>query len=368
MSITIPADLLPRDGRFGSGPSMIRADQVETLAKSNPRILGTSHRQDPVKNLVGQIRAMLLELYGAPDGYEVLLGNGGATLFWDAATFHLIHRLAQFAESGEFGAKFATAAKQAPWLEKPEVISGPPGTSTLPIASTMVDAYAWVHNETSTGVLNPVTRVEGARADALMLVDGTSAAGGVELDLTQVDAYYFSPQKAFGSEGGLWFALMSPAAIARIEELASRWTPASLSLSLALANSRQNQTLNTPSISTLILLHAQLQWMLDLGGLAAVAARSAESSGVLYDWAEKSDYAKPWVKPEVRSPVVATIDLDGVEAAAVTGALRENGIVDIDPYRKLGRNQIRVGTYPSVDPDDVRALVACIDYVVERLA
>lgn len=369
MSIVIPDSLLPTERRFGSGPSLIRSNQLATLVAANPMIVGTSHRQAPVKDLVGDIRSRLLELYGAPSGYEVILGNGGATAFWDAATFHLIQRLAQFAESGEFGAKFAAAAKQAPWLEKPEVISGPPGTSALPLASTMVDAYAWAHNETSTGVLNPVKRVEGASADALVLIDGTSAAGGVDLDLSQVDAYYFSPQKAFGSEGGLWLSFVSPAAIERIENLASRWTPASLSLSLALTNSRQNQTLNTPSISTLLLMQAQLEWMAEQGGLPAVAARSAKSSGVLYEWAEKSEFATPWIAQEFRSPVVATIDFDSaVDAAAVVTALRGNGIVDIEPYRKLGRNQIRVGTYPSVDPDDVRALVACIDYVVERLA
>lgn len=368
MNLTIPTSLLPADARFGSGPSLVRTAQLDALTAASPRVLGTSHRQQPVKDLVGDIRAMLLELYSAPEGYEVILGNGGATTFWDAATFHLIHRHAQFAESGEFGAKFAAAAAEAPWLEEPEVISGPPGTSAAPVASTLIDTYCWVHNETSTGVLNPVTRVEGAGANALMVVDGTSAAGGVPLNLGEVDAYYFSPQKAFGSEGGLWLSFVSPAAIARIEELASRWTPPSLSLSIALANSRQNQTLNTPSISTLVLMRAQLEWFAENGGLSFAVKRAEESSQVLYSWAESSTYARPWVAPSQRSPVVATIDLDdSVDAARVTTTLRENGIVDVEPYRKLGRNQIRVGTYPAVDPDDVRALVACIDYVVEHL-
>lgn len=368
MNITIPPHLLPADARFGSGPTRVRGAQVEALAAANPGVLGTSHRQPPVKDLVADVRSLLLELYSAPEGYEVILGNGGATLFWDAATFHLIHRHAQFAESGEFGSKFAAAAKQAPWLEDPEVISGPPGTSAVPSASAVVDTYAWVHNETSTGVLNPVTRVQGASRNALMVVDGTSAAGGVPVDLAEVDAYYFSPQKALGSEGGLWLSFLSPAAIARIEELASRWTPASLSFSVALANSRQNQTLNTPSISTLLLIRSQLQWFADNGGLEFAAARSAESSEILYSWAEASTYATPWVAPEYRSPVVATIDFDdSLDAAEITKALRANGVVDVEPYRKLGRNQIRVGTYPSVAPDDVRALIACVEYVVERL-
>lgn len=368
MSIIIPSDILPTDGRFGSGPSRIRNEQLEDLRAARSAVLGTSHRQAPVKNLVAEVQQLLLELYNAPAGYEVILGNGGATTFWDGATFHLIHTQAQFAESGEFGAKFAEAAKQAPWLAEPEIISGPVGTSTLPVASTMVDSYAWVHNETSTGVLNPVARVEGASDQALMLVDGTSAAGGVDVDLSQVDAYYFSPQKSFGSEGGLWLSFVSPAAIARIEDLASRWTPSSVSLSLALVNSRQNQTLNTPSISTLLLLRSQLQWMTANGGLPFAVARSEESSSIVYQWAENSDFASPWVAPEARSPVVATIDFnESVDAAKVASVLRENGVVDVEPYRKLGRNQIRVGTYPAVDPADVQALVACIDYVVERL-
>lgn len=368
MNVTIPTELLPADARFGSGPSRVRTAQLEELHRANPAILGTSHRQAPVKEVVADVRRLLLELYSAPQGYDVILGNGGATTFWDGATFHLIHRLAQFAESGEFGAKFHSAAKQAPWLETPELVSGPPGTSALPVASTMVDMYAWVHNETSTGVLNPVQRVDGASDDALMVVDGTSAAGATHVDLTQVDAYYFSPQKAFGAEGGLWLSFVSPAAIERIEELASRWTPPSLSLSMALANSRQNQTLNTPSISTLLLLRSQLTWMMSNGGLEFAAARSAENSRLVYDWAEGSQVASPWVAPEFRSPTVATIDfVEEVDAGALTAALRANGIVDVEPYRKLGRNQIRIGTFPSVEPDDVRALLASIDHVIDAL-
>lgn len=368
MTITLPSDLRPADGRFGSGPSRIRPQQVDDLASANPGVLGTSHRQAPVKNLVADVRRMLAELYQAPSGYEVILGNGGATMFWDGATFHLIHRVAQFAESGEFGAKFAHAAKQAPWLEEPEVISAPPGTSATPVASTMVDTYAWVHNETSTGVVNPVARVQGASAQALMVVDGTSAAGGISLDLAEVDAYYFSLQKGFGAEGGLWFAFLSPAAIARVEELSSRWCPASLSLTNALTNSRKDQTLNTPAVSTLVLLRSQLEWMAAEGGMEFTVNRCRESSQVLYSWAEASEFASPWVDGPHRSPVVATIDfVDAVDAGQVASVLRSNGIVDIEPYRKLGRNQIRVGTYPSVDPADVHRLVAAIDYVVERL-
>lgn len=368
MNITIPTELLPTDGRFGSGPSRVRAAQVEELSEANPAVLGTSHRQAPVKDLVADVRNLLLQLYSAPQGYDVILGNGGATTFWDGATFHLIHRHAQFAESGEFGAKFHSAAKQAPWLETPELISGPPGASALPVASTMVDMYAWVHNETSTGVLNPVERVEGASEGALMVVDGTSAAGATHLDLTQVDAYYFSSQKAFGAEGGLWLSFVSPAAIARIEELSSRWTPSSLSLSMALANSRHNQTLNTPSISTLLLLRSQLAWMIGNGGLEFAAGRSAENSRLVYEWAEASQVASPWVAPEFRSPTVATIDfVDEVDVSSLAATLRANGIVDVEPYRKLGRNQIRIGTFPSVEADDVRALLASIDYVIDAL-
>lgn len=369
MTITVPADLLPADGRFGAGPSRVRSEQLTDLVGANPHVLGTSHRQAPVKDLVGDVRRMLTELYDAPQGYEVVLGNGGATVFWDAATFHLIHRVGQFAESGEFGAKFANAAKEAPWLDEPEIISNPPGTSATPLASSpTVDTYAWVHNETSTGVVNPVERVQASHPHALMVVDGTSAAGGIRVDLTQVDAYYFSLQKGFGAEGGLWFAFLSPAAIARVEELSSRWCPASLSLANALTNSRNNQTLNTPAVSTLVLLRSQLEWMLSQGGLDFTVQRCEDSSSQLYSWAEASAFASPWVDEPYRSPVVATIDfVDEVDAARVAEVLRANGIVDVEPYRKLGRNQIRVGTFPSVAPEDVERLVGAIDFVVERL-
>ena len=366
-SLIVPSDLLPADGRFGCGPSLIRRAQSDVLAALGTTVMGTSHRQPPVKHLVGKIRESLTALFGLPDGYEVALGNGGSTFFWDAATFGLIRDRSQHVDTGEFGAKFATAARRAPFLADPEVVSAPPGELALPQASPDVDAYAWAQNETSTGVLAPVRRVT---EDALMLVDATSSAGGVSVDITQTDAYYFAPQKCFGSDGGLWFAVLSPAAVARIEELSDRWVPESLSLPAALENSRKNQTLNTPAIATLVLMAEQLDWLLESGGLRFAAARTAASAEVLYSWAEQSWYASPFVQRiEARSPVVGTIEIDGaIDAARVTAALRNNGVVDIEPYRKLGRNQIRVGMFPSVDPGDVAALTKCVDYVVEHLA
>ena len=368
-AITIPRDLLPADGRFGCGPSRIRPAQIDTLAALGTTLLGTSHRQDPVRALVGRAREGIATLLGAPEGYEVVLGNGGSTTFWDVATFSLIRERAQHAACGEFGAKFAAATADAPFLAEPQVIEAEPGSRALPVASPGVDTYAWAHNETSTGVLTPVARPSEADEDALVLVDATSAAGGVDVDLAQTDVYYFAPQKALGSDGGLWFAVLSPAAVARVAELAPRWTPASLSLSAALASSRKNETANTPAIATLILMVDQIEWLLDRGGLSWAAERTARSSAVLYAWAEQRDWATPFVADAAsRSPVVGTIDLDDqLDATAVIAALRANGIVDVDPYRKLGRNQLRVGMFPSVPPEDVEALTRCVDVVVEAL-
>lgn len=365
-TLAVPTDLLPADGRFGSGPSRIRPAQSAALAALGPVLMGTSHRQPPVKQLVARVREGLRELLAVPQGYEVVLGNGGSTFFWDAATFGLIRQRSQHVSTGEFGEKFATAAARAPFLAEPQVIRAEPGTLAVPATAEGVDAYAWAQNETSTGVIAPVRRVS---ADALMLIDATSAAGGVRADLAETDAYYFAPQKAFGSDGGLWFAVLSPAALDRIEELSDRWVPESLSLAAAVANSRKEQTLNTPAIATLVLMAEQIDWLLAGGGLDFAAGRSAASAQVLYSWAERTGYTTPFVaQPEARSPVVGTIDFtEGVDAARVCALLRENGVLDIEPYRKLGRNQIRVGMYPSVDPADVEALTACVDYVVERL-
>lgn len=367
--LTIPAELLPRDGRFGSGPSKVRAEQVEAVVAANPAVLGTSHRQAPVKNLVADVRRMLAELYSLPEGYEVLLGNGGSTLFWDAAVFSLIETRSQHCVFGEFGGKFAQAAADAPHLADPSVLEAPGGSLALPKAEEGIDVYAWPHNETSTGVAAPVTRPAGS-GDALVVVDGTSAAGGIELDASQTDVYYFAPQKSFAADGGIWFALVSPAAVERIERIAAsgRYVPQTLDLAVAVENSRADQTLNTPAVATLLLMRAQLEWMLAEGGLAAMAARSRTSTGLLYEWAEASDFATPFVAvPEQRSPVVATLDLvDEVDSARLQKVLRANGIVDVFPYRKLGRNQLRVGCFPAVDPDDVRKLIASIEWVVDH--
>ncbi|WP_194239508.1 phosphoserine transaminase [Pseudactinotalea terrae] len=369
-ALAIPRDLLPADGRFGCGPSRIRPAQIDALAALGTTLLGTSHRQDPVRSLVGRAREGLATLLGAPEGYEVALGNGGSTAFWDVATFSLIRERAQHATCGEFGAKFAAASTAAPFLAEPQVVAAEPGTTATPVAAPGIDTYAWTHNETSTGVLTPVLRPRGADADALTVVDATSAAGGVKVDLAQTDVYYFAPQKALGSDGGLWFAILSPAAVARVDELSSRWAPASLSLSAALASSRKNETLNTPALATLVLLVDQVEWLLDRGGLDWAAERTATSSAALYDWAEQRDWTTPYVvDPAQRSPVVGTIDLDErIDAKAVAAALRANGVVDVDPYRKLGRNQLRVGMFPSTPPADVEALTRCVDFVVDALA
>jgi phosphoserine aminotransferase len=366
--MTLPAAIKPVDGRFGSGPSKVPMSALSGLVE-RPDLLGTSHRQDPVKALVRRIRAGLGELFELPDGYEVVLGNGGSTAFWDAAAFGLIESRAQLVVCGEFSAKFAAVLEGAPFLADPVRITAEYGSGAAASAMAGVDAYGWPQNETSTGVALPVTRVTGAD-DALMLVDATSGAAGISIDIAETDVYYFAPQKGFASDGGLWLATFSPAAIERTHRIsASRWVPPSLDLPIAIANSRNDQTYNTPSITTLWLMVSQLDWLLANGGLAWATKRTAESARNLYDWATASAYATPFVTdPALRSPVVGTIDFaDDVDAAAVAGVLRANGIVDTEPYRALGRNQLRIAMYPAVDPDDVAALCVCVDYVVERL-
>jgi phosphoserine aminotransferase len=368
--LRIPDDLKPADGRFGCGPSKVRPEQLEHLASAGVALMGTSHRQQPVRALVGRVRAGLAELFGAPDGYEIALGNGGTTAFWDAATLGLVRRRALHLAFGEFSQKFATATTKAPFLEDPIVLSADPGDAPAPAGDPDADVIAWAHNETSTGVMVDVRRPADA-ADALVLVDATSGAGGLPLDAAQADAYYFAPQKCFASDGGLWLALLSPAAQERIGELAAtdRWIPEFLSLATALDNSRKDQTYNTPALATLLLLADQVEWMLGNGGLDWCVGRTRASSEHLYAWAEASPFASPFVAdPAKRSLVVGTVDFaEEVDAAAVAAALRANGIVDVEPYRKLGRNQLRVGMFPAIDPGDVAALTACVDYLVERL-
>jgi phosphoserine aminotransferase len=369
--IVIPAGLLPADGRFGSGPTKIRDAQVEALAAAGRGPLGTSHRQAPVRAVVQRVREGLATLFGLPDDYLVVLSNGGTTAFWDAAAFGLISTRAQHLSFGEFSAKFANATRSAPWLADPSVIKAEPGTHPWPVPEPGVDAYAFTHNETSTGVAMPIRRVPGADDGALVLVDATSAAGGIAVDPAQFDAYYFAPQKCFGADGGLWLALLSPAAVERAGRIAAseRYIPEFLSLQTAIDQSRLQQTYNTPAVATLILLAEQVDWMLSQGGMAWTTDRTATSSGILYDWADKSPAAAPFVaNPGDRSPVVVTIDFaDHIQATALSAVLRANGIVDTDSYRKLGRNQLRIGTFPAVEPADVEALTACIDYALERL-
>lgn len=365
----IPTDLKPADGRFGCGPSKVRPEALARLAE-RADVIGTSHRQAPVRDLVRRVRVGLGELFALPEGYEVALGNGGTTAFWDAAAAWLVRERALHLSYGEFSQKFARVTAAAPFLAEPIVVEAEPGDAPAPTADPAADAIAWAHNETSTGVMVDVRRPEGA-GDALVLIDGTSGAGGLPLDASQADAYYFAPQKGFGADGGLWVALLGPAAIDRIAELdgaADRWQPAFLSLATALENSRKEQTYNTPAVVTLLLLADQLDWMLAGGGLDWCVARSRASSGHLYGWAERAPFASPFVAdPAKRSLVVGTIDFaEGVDAGALAATLRGNGIVDVEPYRKLGRNQLRVGMFPAVDPADVEALTACIDWVVEN--
>jgi phosphoserine aminotransferase len=369
--LLIPDELKPLDGRFGCGPSKVRPQALERLASEGAAVMGTSHRQKPVKALVGEIRAGLAELFGLPDGYEVALGNGGATAFWDAAAFGLIERRSLHLSYGEFSQKFATVTTGAPFLEDPIVLAAEPGDAPDPATAQTADAdvIAWAHNETSTGVMVPVMRPAGA-AGALIAIDATSGAGGLPVTMSDADAYYFAPQKGFAADGGLWVALLSPAAQERIKSLAAgeRWIPEFLSLNTALENSLKDQTYNTPAVSTLFLLADQVRWMLDGGGLEWCVARTHASSEHLYRWAEASEYATPFVAdPAKRSLVVGTIDFsDSIDAAALAGTLRANGILDVEPYRKLGRNQLRVGMFPAVDTADVQALTACIDWVLER--
>lgn len=368
-SLKIPVELLPLDGRFGAGPSKVRAEQIDHLV-AHQGILGTSHRQAPVKDLVGRVRAGLRELFRLPDGYEVVLGNGGSTAFWDVLSHSLISSRSAHLSFGEFGAKCAVSAR-TPWLGDPVVVSSEPGTVGRFDGSEPVDLFAWPHNETSTGASAPVRRVSGADSAALMAVDATSAAGGIDFDVNETDLYYFAPQKNFASDGGLWIALASPAALERAHTISSseRYIPPFLDFQTAVDNSRLNQTLNTPAIATLLLMEAQLEWMNGLGGLTACAAHTSDNSALLYDWAERHDALSPFVaEPAHRSPVIVTIDLDeSVDATALTSVLRDNGVVDTEPYRKLGRNQIRIATFVGIARDDVERLMASIDYVLERL-
>ncbi len=370
-TIVIPAELKPADGRFASGPSKVRPEQVAALAASGATYLGTSHRQPPVRSLVRRVREGLAALFALPEGYQVVLGNGGTTAFWDIAAFGVVSERSLHLSFGEFSSKFAKVIAGAPWLGDPVLIESAPGTHPQPRAEAGVDTYALTHNETSTGVAMPIRRVPGADPGALVIVDATSGAGGLPVNIDETDVYYFAPQKCFGADGGLWIALASPAALARAAEIAAsgRYIPGFLSLPLAIGNSAKLQTYNTPSVATLLLLAEQVEWMLRQGGLDWATARTADSSSRLYTWAEKSPYATPFVADLAqRSPVVGTIDFAGpVDAAALAATLRANGIVDTEPYRTLGRNQLRIGMFPSVDPADVEALTACIDYLVERL-
>lgn len=366
----IPPELRPADGRFGCGPSRVRPEALTRLGE-RADLMGTSHRQKPVRDLVGRVRRGLADLFSLPKDYEVVLGNGGSTAFWDAAAAWLIRRRALHLSYGEFSQKFATVTASAPFLEDPILIEAEPGDAPKPVADPAADALAWVHNETSTGVMVEVQRPVDA-GDSLILIDGTSGAGGLPLNPTQVDAYYFAPEKAFGADGGLWVALLSPAAIDRIAELdgaGDRWQPAFLSLQIAVANSRKDQTYNTPAIATLLLLADQIEWMLEEGGLNWCVKRTSQSANCLYGWAERSDFATPFVAdPNRRSLVVGTIDFDEtIDAATVAATLRANEIVDVEPYRKLGQNQLRIGMFPAIEPADVEALTACIDWVVENV-
>ena len=370
MSIIIPSELKPVDGRFGCGPSKIRPEALAALSASGNSILGTSHRQKPVKNVVKRVREGLTSLFNLPEGYEVVLGNGGSTAFWDIATFGLIEERSQHLVFGEFSSKFAAASKEAPFLGEPTVIKSEPGSHPTAVAEAGIDVYALTHNETSTGVAMPILRPAGTDG-ALVLVDATSAAGGLMVDAKEFDTYYFAPQKSFASDGGLWIAIMSPAAIARAEKIkaSGRWVPAFFDLGIAIENSRLDQTYNTPALVTLMLLAEQIEWMNSNGGLSFAAGRSTKSSDILYSWAEKTSYTTPFVTDAaMRSKVVGTINFDdAIDATKIAAALRENGIVDTEPYRKLGKNQLRIGMFPAVDPSDVEALTKCIDHVVAAL-
>ncbi|MDN6498302.1 MAG: phosphoserine transaminase [Yaniella sp.] len=369
--IEIPENLKPTDGRFGAGPSKVSPRAADAVAAAGSSLMGTSHRQAPVRNLVKSVQEGVSELFNAPEDYQVVLGVGGATAFWDTAAFGLVREKAQHLSFGEFGSKFAKVTNSAPFLDDSVILQADPGTRPVPRVESGVDVYAWPQNETSTGVAAPVHRVDGADDDALVLIDATSGAGGLPVDVRQSDVYYFSPQKNFASDGGLWLGLFSPAAIERAEEIAAtdRWVPDFLNLKTAIDNSAKNQTYNTPALATLIMLNEQLTWMNTNGGLDFATGRTKDSSDRVYTWAEASSYATPFVtRPEDRSQVIVTIDFkDDVDAATVAAVLRANGIVDTEPYRKLGRNQLRIATFTAIDPEDVSALTACIDYIVDRL-
>ncbi|MGR6999785.1 phosphoserine transaminase [Yinghuangia aomiensis] len=369
--IQIPEELKPVDGRFGAGPSKVRTEALDALAATGTSLLGTSHRQAPVKNVVRKVRDGVRELFRLPEGYEVVLGNGGSTAFWDIAAFGLVERKSQHLSFGEFSSKFASSVKAAPWLDEPTVVKSEPGTHPLPVAEAGVDVYALTHNETSTGVAMPIKRAAGADEGSLVLVDATSGAGGLPVDPNEFDVYYFAPQKCFAADGGLWLAAFSPAALERAARIAAtdRYIPPFFDLPTAIDNSAKDQTYNTPALSTLFLLADQLEWLNGQGGLDWAVGRTGDSSSRLYTWAEKSAYATPFVTdPAQRSQVIGTIDFaESVDAAAVAKVLRANGIVDTEPYRKLGRNQLRIAMFPAVEPSDVEALTACIDHVVERL-
>ncbi|GMA20687.1 phosphoserine transaminase [Arsenicicoccus piscis] len=370
-TISLPVGLLPADGRFGCGPSKIRQAQVDHLVAVAPTLLGTSHRQPPVRDLVGSLREGLAELFSLPEGYEVVLGNGGSTAFWDIAAHGLVRDRAQHLSFGEFSHKFATVTDRAPFLGASSIITAPAGSVAAPVAEAGIDVYAWAHNETSTGAMAPVQRVPGADDGALVLVDATSGAGGLSVDVSETDVYYFAPQKCFASDGGLWFGLFSPAALARADEIAGsgRYIPDFFSLPTAIDNARKNQTHNTPALATLVLMERQVRWLNEQGGLDWASARTADSAARLYGWAERTDVTTPFVaEPSQRSQVVGTIDFaDTINAADVAKVLRANGIVDTEPYRKLGRNQLRIAMFPAIEPDDIGVLTEAIDYVVERL-
>ncbi|HIW67146.1 MAG TPA: phosphoserine transaminase [Candidatus Dietzia merdigallinarum] len=368
---TIPADLKPTDGRFGCGPSKVRPEQIAAISDAATTVMGTSHRQAPVKDVVGRVREGLSSLFSLPEGYEVVLGNGGTTAFWDAAAFGLVREKSLHLTYGEFSSKFAKVTGGAPFLADPVVISSEPGTAPEPVSDPSVDLIGWAHNETSTGVMLPVTRPAGSE-NALVAIDATSGAGGLPVDIADTDVYYFAPQKCFASDGGIWVAIMSPAALARVDEIkaSGRWCPDFLSLPTAVDNSAKNQTYNTPAVATLLMFANQVEWMNEQGGLDWCVARTADSSSRLYEWAESTDYATPFVgEPAHRSQVVGTIDFDEkIDAAAVAKTLRANGILDTEPYRKLGRNQLRIGMFPAIEPEDITLLTRSIDYVVGELS
>ncbi|NKY60154.1 phosphoserine transaminase [Nocardia flavorosea] len=367
---TIPDELKPTDGRFGCGPSKVRPEQLQSLVEVGASVFGTSHRQKPVKDVVARVRSGLRDLFSLPEGYEVVLGNGGTTAFWDAAAFGLVRERSLHLTYGEFSSKFASVTKKNPFVGDPIVVSADPGSAPEPVADPAADLIAWAHNETSTGVSVPVLRPAGSD-NALVAIDATSGAGGLPVNITDADIYYFAPQKCFAADGGLWIALMSPAALARVQEIkdSGRWTPDFLSLPIAIENSLKDQTYNTPALATLLMFADQIDWLNRNGGLDWAVKRTLDSSSRLYAWAEASEYATPFVgDPAHRSQVVGTIDFaDSVDAAAVAKTLRANGIVDTEPYRKLGRNQLRIGMFPAIDPEDVAQLTRCVDWVVEKL-